>query len=80
MNELYIYSNDKYSPVLRVPYEGSKWWNALEEALYIHFELTPCGRTWRQALTRYEDVTFSYGNAEFFTLHRVSDNTFSIKF
>ena len=80
MNYIIIYTNDRYCPVIEAYVEEGKWWNALEEALYIHFELTPKNRYWRQELACFEDVTFTYGNTEFFTLHRLNHNTFSIYF
>lgn len=80
METITIYTNDKYSSVITFPVENGKWWDALEEALYIHFELTPKGRYWRQELAHFEDVTFTYSNTEFFTLHRINHNTFGIYF
>lgn len=75
-----IITNDSYMKHILHPVEDGKWWNALEEALYIHFELIPVGRYWRYELARYEPVTFTYGNTEFFTINRTSENSFEVIF
>ena len=75
-----IKTNDKYFPTILHPVEDGKWWYALEEALYIHFELMPVGRYWRYELARYENVTFTYGNTEFFTIERTGENSFKVTF
>lgn len=80
MEIITIYTNDKYCSIITMPVDDGKWWNAVEEALYINFELLPMGRYWRQELARGDEVTFTYGGTEFFKLHRRNESTFEIYF
>lgn len=52
--------------ILEVPYEGALC-AALEEQLYIWWELTPCTNrvTWAYPFLRGDKVKFSYHNCEF---------------
>ena len=62
------------------PVEGSELWDALEEVLYVWYELSPVGRTWRQELFGSKgECQFSYHGVEFVKVTRTSQFEFSLE-
>lgn len=72
MTALIIHSNDPYNPRVVYPYDPDEIseFSALEEALYIWWELTPYGRYWRNNLVKLGGVTFTYHTTEFAKVYR----------
>lgn len=52
---------------------------ALEEALYIWWELTPTSRDWRRKLHEDGCCLFDYHNAEFFLVTQIGDTSYYIE-
>lgn len=64
------------------PAAGMELWDALEEVLYVWYELTPCGRYWRQELfgaTGEAKCRFTYAGTEFVEVTRTAPYEFTLK-
>ena len=65
---------------LLVPCAGMEKWDALEEALYVWYELNPCGRYWRQKLFGSNgECLFAYAGVEFVKVRRIDGTTFELE-
>ena len=52
---------------------------ALEEALYIWWELTPTGRDWRRKLHENGYCLFDYHSVEFFSVTQIGDTSYYVE-